>query len=338
MRIFGNIVAVFAMAAGASSAAISQEKVTFATATGSVAYITYYAAEEMGFFSKVGIKPEMILTGSAPKAIAGLMSGDIDVVMPAPNQVIKARHRGLPIVLFGAVLTELNTNVVFSKDWAAKHSITDDSSIPDKIAALKGIRLAINAPGSITDSIARYFASRGGLDPDRDMTLVGIPNQSNAMMLAMEQGRVDGFVIAPPDTTIAAHKLGAIVAFNMSAGKVPDLAGYFHIGLGATEKFVRTEKAIKVAQAFQMTLDAIKDPKTTNFVRDKVRNAYYANVEPEIFADVWKDIVVSVPANLAMDDKLFDKVVALEKVTSPEVDTSMIAGSYTNLVADKVKR
>ena len=111
------------------------------------------------------------------------------------------------------------------------------------------------------------------------------------MMLAMSQDRVDGFVIAPPDTTIAAHKLGAMIAFDPAGGKVPELAGFFYIGLAGSAKFAQSDKAEKLAQAFQMTLDAIRDPKTSNAVRDRVHDAQYKNVDPEIWADVWQTVV-----------------------------------------------
>lgn len=314
----------------------AQETVTFATSTGSLSYVTYYTAREMGYFAEVGIEPEMILAGSAGKAVVALASGDVDVIMPAPMHILKAREEGLDLVLFGAVSTQLNTNIVFSKDWASAHDITEESSIEDKSAALEGMRLAINGPGSVTDSLPRYFAARAGLDPDRDLTLVAVPNQSTAMLLAMEQGRVDGFVIAPPDTTIAARELGAVVAFNVAAGKVPDLEDFFHIGLAATEAFIQTETAEKVARAFQMTLDAINDPNTTEVVRDKVHAAQYSNVDPVVFAEVWEDVIVAIPDTLRMDDGLFEKVIMLERIVAPDIDASMIAGSYTNELTERV--
>lgn len=314
----------------------AQEKVTFATATGSVSYVTYYAAQEMGYFAEAGVEPEMILTGSGAKAMAAAVGGDVDVVMPSPAEIMKARDQNIDLVLFGAVSTQLSTSIVYSKDWAESHSITDSSSLEERIAALEGVRLAISSPGSLTDAVARYFAGRGGLDPDRDMTLVGIPNQSGAMMIAMEQGRVDGFVIAPPDTVIAAHDLGAVIAFDLAAGKVPELAGFFHIGLAGSEEFVQSEKAEKVARAFQMTLDAINDPERTEIVRDKVHAAHYSTVDPDIFSEIWRNVVIAVPDTLRMDDGLFEKVLVLEQIISPDVDASMVAGSYTNEVADKV--
>jgi NitT/TauT family transport system substrate-binding protein len=280
----------------------------------------------------------MILTGSGAKAMAAAVGGNVDVVMPSPAEVMKAREKDIDLVLFGAVSTELSTSIVFSKDWAARHNITESSSLEEKMAALKGARLAISSPGSLTDAVVRYFAGRGGLDPDRDMTLVAIPNQSSAMMIAMEQDRVDGFVIAPPDTVIAAHDLGAVIAFNLAAGagKVPELAGFFHIGLAGTEEFVQSEKAEKVARAFQMTLDAINDPERTEIVRDRVHAAHYSNVDPEIFAEVWRNVVSAVPDTLRMDDGLFEKVLVLEEIVSADMDASMIAGSYTNELADTV--
>jgi NitT/TauT family transport system substrate-binding protein len=314
----------------------AQDKVSVATASGSVAYISYYAADAMGFFKDVGLNSELILTGSGPKALAAAVGGNVDFVMPTAVDVMMARHKGIDLIMFGAVATQLGTSVVFSKEWAAKHNLTKSSSLEERIAALKGIRLAISSPGSLTDAVARYFASRAKLDPDRDMTLVSIPNVSNAMMISMQRGRIDGFVIAPPDTNIAEHTMGALIAFNLAAGEVPELAGYFHIGLGGTDKFVKSEKAQKVARAFQMTLDAIHDPKRTEEVRDKVRAVYYPTVDPAIFADVWLNVIAQAPKTLQMTDSMFERSIVLDKIVSPELNSSMINGSFTNVVADRV--
>ena len=320
-----------------ASGAMAQEKVTFASGTRSVSYVTYYAAQEMGYFAEVGLQPEMILAGSGPKAMAAVASGDVDVVIRAPSEIIKSREKGLDVKVFGALVTEMGANVVFSKKWAKDHQITEDSTTEQKLKALKGIRLAVNGPGSITDAVARYFVGRAGLNPDRDTMLISIPNQSGSMMLAMQQGRIDGFVVSSPDTDIAAKEQGAVIVFNNSAGKVPELAGYFYIGLGAASKFLKTEKARKVARAFQMTLDAIQDPARTETVRDKVRASQFTNVPADVFATVWKNVVIASPKKLEMNDGMFEKLGMLENVLSNQIDVSMARSSYTNELANAVQ-
>lgn len=327
--------ATLCLAATWAPRADAAEKVTFASGTGSISYVTYYVAEEMGYFEDAGIVPEMMLAGSGAKAMAAVASGDVDVVIRAPSEVMKARKKGLDLVIFGALVTEMSASIVLSRDWAAEHGVTEDSDWPVKLAALKDARLAINGPGSITDAVPRYFAAQAGLDPERNMTLVSIPNQGGAMLLALEQGRVDGFVTSPPDTYIAQKELGATIAFNLAAGRVPELANYFYIGLAAGEDFVKTERAVKVAHAFQMALDAINDPSLTDTVRDKVHAAHYANVDPEIFAEVWKNVVIGAPASLEMNDALFAKVLMLEHILSPELGETLDPAVYTNAVAAK---
>jgi NitT/TauT family transport system substrate-binding protein len=328
----------FLAALSCASGAKAQEKVTFASGTRSVSYVTYYAAQEMGYFNDVGLQPEMILAGSGPKAMAAVASGDVDVVIRAPSEIIKARENGLDVKIFGALVMEMGANVVFSKKWAEAHQITADSPSDQKLKALKGIRLAINGPGSITDAVARYFVGRAGLDPDRDATLVSIPNQSGSMMLAMQQGRIDGFVVSSPDTDIAVKDQGAVIVFNNSAGKVPELAGYFYIGLGASGKFLKTEKARKVARGFQMTLDAIQDPARTDIVRDKVRASQFANVPADVFAAVWKNVVIASPKKLEMNDGMFEKIAMLEKVLSSQINMATAHASYINDLADAARQ
>ena len=87
-NIFRGIAASLLGSALLLAPARAQEKVIVATASGSVAYITYYAADAMGFFKDAGLTSEMILTGSGAKALAAAVGGNVDVVMPTAAEVM----------------------------------------------------------------------------------------------------------------------------------------------------------------------------------------------------------------------------------------------------------
>jgi NitT/TauT family transport system substrate-binding protein len=158
------------------------------------------------------------------------------------------------------------------------------------------------------------------------------------MVAAMAQGRIDGFSSSPPESNVAAHDYGAVVAFNYAAGMVPDLVGYPHIAAMAPGSWLKSHKdeAEKFTRAIKMSLDAIADPARTNAVRDTVRNTYYPHVDSALFSEVWTDVVKGVAKSVKMDDKMFLQSIALEKVTTPDFDEGLIQGSYTNEFTDKV--
>jgi NitT/TauT family transport system substrate-binding protein len=322
---------------GAITEANAQDKVTLIASTQSIAFATSLVAESMGYFKTVGLDLDVVRVDTGTKVVAAIAGGNGDIGLVPPSLVLKGRSVGMDIKMFATLSRNFTTNTVFSKEWAAAHNITEDSTIDEKAAALRGARVGVSGPGMI-EQIVRYMAHKAQLNPDRDLTIIPFGNDLSVMIAAMSQGRIDAFSASPPTSTIAVKDYGAVVPFNFAAGKVPEFAGFPHIVAFAQSQWLDTHKveAEKFAKAMQMALDAVSNPADTNTVRDAVKAQFFPAVDQAIFADIWLDVVKGNAKSIKMDDQMFVQAVALEKVSSPDFSESLIPGSYTNEFADKV--
>lgn len=312
------------------------ERVVVTHSTKSFAFLTYFAAHSMGYFEEMGLDIEEVRTGTGSKSLAAVVGGNADVYLGSTASVFTARKQGVPVQIFAPVVAQLSSSVVVSAQWAERHGITDDSTLEEKLEALRGARIAVSGAGSGSDQALRYVALEAELNPDRDMTVVMMGNNASTYFSAMQQGQIDGFCTSPPDTHVPIKDFGAKMLLNTAAGELPALDGYFYIGAIARENWLdqNPETATQFNRAMQMAMDAIHDSELSPQVGEAVYNMYYDDMDRELFDIVWEDQRQSVPATVEMTDEMLERVVSFTNTFSEEqVDPGMISEVYTNAFA-----
>src|SRR5262249_29905441 len=151
------------------------------------------------------------------------------------------------------------------------------------------------------------LAPDGGLDPDRDMTIVTIA-ETSAMLVALSQGRVDALSVSTPTSNLAIRDFGAFSLFNLNQGDVPSLRGYFGSTLAASGAWLKKnpETAQNILKALEAAVATMHDPARTNQARDAVFKAYFAQMDQGFFNDVWKDVIQTVPDSPRVNRKMVE--------------------------------
>lgn len=289
-----------------------------------------FTAQVLGYFEKFGITTENVITGSNPNSMSALINGSGDIFLTAAVGALAARSQGADVKLFGTYYNQVGSNVVITKNWAEKHKITAATPYKDRLAAMKGITIGITGPG-VTDQVARYMGLEAGLDPDRDMTIVGI--ETSAMLPAFSQNRVDGLAISAPTSPTAVRDFGGLMLFNLSRGEVPPLNGVLGSTLLARTEWLKANEAVavKFLQGMQMGLDTMKDPALTNQARDTVRAKFFPQVEAELFAGIWKDQADGAPKTLDISADMVQTLVNFNnRVAKEKLDPSLKDSVQTN--------
>ncbi|WP_417725107.1 ABC transporter substrate-binding protein [Salipiger sp.] len=320
-----------------SAAADEDNKVVVTRSTNSFASLTYYAANAMGAFSDLGLEIEEVRTGAGSKSLAAIVSGDADIYLGSTASVLKARGQGVPVQMFAPVVRQLTSSVVVSKAWAEAHGIDRQSPLADKLAALKGARIAVSGPGSGSDQALRYIAAEAGVDPDREMEIVPMGADARTYLGAMDNGRIDGFSTSPPDTHVAEKDFGATILVNTAAGELPALDGYFYIAFDSRQDWIENNptEAARMAAGLQMAMDAIHDPERTDAVGEAVRAMYYPEMDSDLFRRVWADQVHSVPTSLDVSDAdLLGVVDFYNRFAETPMPPEMIEGAYNHAPAE----
>ncbi|AJE49150.1 ABC transporter substrate-binding protein [Celeribacter indicus] len=324
---------VFTGLAAAAPTAAQDQKVVMSHSTKSFAFLTYFAANTMGYFDDLGLEIEEVRTGSGSKALAAMVSGDADVYLGSTATAFKSREQGVPIKIFAPIVRQLTSSIVVTRDWAEEHGVTKDSPLEEKLAALKGARIAISGPGSGADQAARYVIAEAGFDPDRDVELVAMGNNAATYMSAMQAGQIDGFSTSPPHIHIAEQEVDGVILINMAAGELPALDGYFYIGMMARDGWLEDnpDTAARLAAALKMAMDAVHDPERNAEVGQAVYDGYYSDMDRDLFQRVWEDQTMSVPTTLDMDDQTMRDVIAFyNRFSDQQIDENLISETVTD--------
>jgi ABC-type nitrate/sulfonate/bicarbonate transport system substrate-binding protein len=180
---------------------VAAQTLKYGLATVSLTYAPLYVAEDMGFFKQEGAPTEgVMLPGSGPAASATI-AGNLEFFVGLPQTAALA---GDKLSIFAIVTKEFATDIVVSKEIAAKAKLTPDTPMDKKLDVLKGLRIASWTPGGSSDMLIRYIAAKKGWNADSDMTLMPI-GPAPPMIAAVENNRADAYIISAP-ASIAARK------------------------------------------------------------------------------------------------------------------------------------
>jgi NitT/TauT family transport system substrate-binding protein len=95
--------------------------------------------------------------------------------------------------------------------------------------------------------MARYNVINAGLDPDRDVQIVGM-GDAPSLAAALRQGNLDAIYISVPIGETLVAQGAAITLIDNSRGDDPSLSSFLMEGLWATPEFIRTQRPV-VAKA-----------------------------------------------------------------------------------------
>jgi NitT/TauT family transport system substrate-binding protein len=127
---------------------------------------------------------------SGPPEMTAMMAGELDVAYVGTAPPIPAIDKGLDAKIVAAV--QINGSaIVLLPELAANYTSPKD---------LKGLKIATFLPGSIQDTILKKWLMDNGLDPTKDVEIIGMgPGEA---ITEIEAKVVDGVFLPAPSPTI----------------------------------------------------------------------------------------------------------------------------------------
>lgn len=318
-------------------AAQDTKTVRVATSTTGMLYVPIYVAESMGYFAEEGLEVET-QTMKSNAIMAAVIGGDVDIYPGTPSAGLRAASQGTDIRIFGALLTQYASNLVISGEKAEELGLTEASTLDERIAALKGMTIAVTGAGSGTHQLALYLLRRGGMNPDRDATIMFIGG-SREILAAFENDRIDGFILSNPTSDTAVMNYDGFMLFDMVNGAVPELNGYPYITLDAREAWLKEdpERATGFVRAIGRAQAAIRDPATTNEVRDKVYEEHLTQFDKPLFDAAWANMAPGYPESPAVTEEMMAQAIEyLNEFSDEKYDPSLaqtaLAAEYTDAI------
>ncbi|MDB5572838.1 MAG: exported protein of unknown function [Hyphomicrobiales bacterium] len=274
--IFTALAGAAALVLGALPAS-AQTKVIGGVAAFNEALLPVFAARDKGYFEQQGITLELVDFKGGGPAVQALAGGSIDVCFCAADHVIRLRARKLPAV------------ILIGLDTFHSYALVAKSSSPaTDLASLKGKRVGITAPGSLTDNTIRFSMKELGLNPDRDFQISGA-GVGAAMQAAIDSDRIDAGMVILTDLANMMQKQGAYkLVVDYRKMPYPSFAGL------ALESFIKDkpQAAKGFARAVARAIgDLEKDPELARATLAKM----FPNFKPELVAEVAKSAVERTP-------------------------------------------
>lgn len=213
---FGLVLGVLILSilwAPAAAPAAQLKKVRFGI--GGIFLTTYAAnlASIQGYFKEQGLDVELKNTPGTT-GLQAILAGQLDLVGIGSTDIFVMAARGETMTSIFAYETKHVHTLSVRQASLDRKGVKVSDPVDKRLAALKGMALAVAAEGSVTDFILQMMLKAAKLAPT-DIKKVAIADQA-ARIAAMNAGQLDGFVGAP-HADVQVQKDGHSVIFLRAA-------------------------------------------------------------------------------------------------------------------------
>jgi NitT/TauT family transport system substrate-binding protein len=263
VRLISVLIALISFVAKAESRVVN-----LAAPAASLSQLPFYVAQERGFFKDEGLDVNLIVMG-APVANLALIGQNVDF-SSVPTAALSAMLRGAPLrVIFNA----------FYRPLVWLYSKTEIRTVKE----LKGKRVGVAGIGSGPDHLLRELLRQNGMDPSRDVTILGLGVQSN-LYTALSTGNIDASVFVIPGNFTARD------------------AGFFELVSFIHQDTAQFQGSVVVRDELMRT-----DPQVVEkFVRGTIKGLFYSKANRS-------GTIAILARNLKVDEKLAAKIYDIGK-------------------------
>jgi ABC-type nitrate/sulfonate/bicarbonate transport system substrate-binding protein len=169
-----------------------RQNLTIAYASIGTSAVPIWIAQDKGFFKKNGIIPNLVYIGGGRVIIQALASGNVSMAQIAGPALVNAELSGFDLRMIAGIVN-ISSYTLFVRP--------EIRTIKD----LKGKKLGLGTFGGSHDFILQYMLRHHGFQPQKDVFIVqmGIGADMDRFA-AMQAGSVDGTLLNPPQTLLAA--------------------------------------------------------------------------------------------------------------------------------------
>ncbi len=167
-------------------------KVPAAYSAASGAQMVILLADYAGLFRERGLEVDLPLLG-ADRAVQSLVAGQIAFATIPGSQLVNAAVGGAPVV---AVAQDMDTVGMAIHAGPAVRTLAD----------LRGKRMGITTPGTLTDLVARVVARLQGMQAGADLALINVGSVPD-LVPALSVGAIDAAPLSMP-TSLRAREAG----------------------------------------------------------------------------------------------------------------------------------
>jgi NitT/TauT family transport system substrate-binding protein len=290
--------------------ATAQIKIDAGVAAYNEALAPFYAAVEKGYFEEAGIEVEMISFKGGGATVQAFVGGSVQLCLCAADHVLRLAARGMPAdILVG--LDGHHSYALLSKG---------DATFTD-LASLKGEKIAITSPGSLTDNTLRYAIKELGMDPDTDFEIIATGGGSS-MRAAMDTDQVAAGMLITTD----------VVDMLQTEGAYKIVTDFREMPYPSFEVIVLKswmEENPETVQALGKALvKAIDDLHADPAFAEAVIKVMYPNFSDQLVSGVAESMTSRMPIHGVVSEESFDTLNKILTSSDPSVSAVDLSVVY----------
>lgn len=332
MKLAHGLAAGLLAALCATPAAAQMEQTTLAIPVLSLTFSPNYIAEEKGYWKEEGleVKIQAIPGVGASNAV---LAGSVDFTNTASSAFVRANARGQKLVAIANTIEKVQVEIVMSKAALEKRGFDPNAPVEKRAAALKGAKIAVDAPNSITHGYVKYAAKKAGLDPDRDVTVS--PMAPPAMLAAIRSGQVDGLSMSRPWASVLRKEGIALTVASNPLGDFPELNPFNYNLIVTRPGFCESKPSVcrKLVNGFKKALTFMhENPAETGAILRRK----FDKTDPALVDDALKAVIEGTPRTPLVKEEGFvsaQNYMLSAGIMKPEEKLASFAGIYNNAYA-----
>jgi ABC-type nitrate/sulfonate/bicarbonate transport system substrate-binding protein len=280
--------AAFAAVLGCAppTGAQTREETSLALPALTAFFSSTYVAADAGMWTKLGLDVKLTqITGMG--AMNAVLSSSVDFSNSSGPSIIRSNVRGQKLLAIGSTLDALPFELVVRKDVADAAGLTLKTPIEKRVAALKGKKISVDSPNTIVHGYLRYLMRKGGLNPERDITVANM--QPPEALAGLKSSELAGSVLSTPYSASAARQgFGKIVVSSLS-GDFPEMVPFTFNVIPARPEFCNQKPSVcrKLMDGYLEAMNYIQDkPKESLAILQK----RMAGLNPDDLASAFEHV------------------------------------------------
>ena len=163
-------------------------------------FIIQRVTAERGYYKDEGLDVKFIVSSDGSQVTRLIAAGQGYGAQGSAGLPLASTAKGLEMRVLASYLNENIYEIYARKD----SGLPFNGSFREKVQALKGKIVGVTGLGAALDIVAQSIIRAGGLDPDRDVTRLGV-GAAETQIAQLKAGRIDAFVNAPPASAMLRH-------------------------------------------------------------------------------------------------------------------------------------
>lgn len=330
MRSFSRVLlAATGLGAVLAGPADAADAVRIGQATSAVSFLPIWAARALDTFKAENLTVvSAVIPGGDPTALAALDSGDIDLAAVGSEAPLRAAAKGQPYQIVYSLMSKVTLQLVVSPALMERTGVKPSDPLPKRLAALKGALVGVSAIGGAQDTAARWLAGKGGLDPKTDIKVAQVGGPP-ALRAAIENKRIDAFVLSPPEGYLAEKSGAGTVLVNLG-DEFPLLAKQPFLVL-VVKKPVDEKKADLIRRTFRALQAASRATVSdADGTAAAIHKRFFDKAEPDSIGAAVVAMKSGVADGGALDVAAFQNLLTFSKEVGTDFGAAIDARSSEN--------